>query len=164
MGTKRTSAAPATTNIRIGIGGWVYAPWRGVFYPGDLVQRRELEYASRHVTSIEVNGTYYRAQTEATYAKWAGEVPDGFVFSLKAPRRITASRSVEKVGPQVVDFLGVCCRWVIALARWCGASKRAPRSIATDWPASSRPCLQRWTVARCATCSTCANPRWRLPM
>ena len=100
MGTKRTSAAAATTNIRIGIGGWVYAPWRGVFYPGDLVQRRELEYASRHVTSIEVNGTYYRAQTEATYAKWAGEVPDGFVFSLKrrgaSPRHDRSKRSARR--------------------------------------------------------------------
>ena len=74
------------SHIRVGIGGWTFAPWRSNFYPAGLVQRRELEYASRHLRAIEINGTFYGAQKPATYAKWAAETPEGFVFSLKAPR------------------------------------------------------------------------------
>ncbi|HWS77877.1 MAG TPA: DUF72 domain-containing protein [Thermomonas sp.] len=92
--------------IRVGIGGWTFAPWRDNFYPKGLVQRRELEYASRHVTSIEINGTYYGTQKPATYAKWRDETPDGFVFSAKAPMRIMQSRTLAKTGPQVEDFVG----------------------------------------------------------
>jgi len=92
-------------DIRIGIGGWTYAPWRDNFYPEGLVQRRELEFARRHVTAIEVNGAWYGAQPPATYAKWRDEVPDGFVFSAKAPRRITHARVLAKAGAQVEDFL-----------------------------------------------------------
>ena len=92
--------------IRVGIGGWTYAPWRDNFYPKGLVQRRELEFASRQLTAIEVNGTYYGTQKPATYAKWAAETPDGFVFSAKAPMRIMQSRTLAKTGPQVDDFLG----------------------------------------------------------
>ncbi|MEQ8079461.1 DUF72 domain-containing protein [Xanthomonas hortorum pv. vitians] len=98
---------PALDGIHVGIGGWVYAPWRaGMFYPQGLVQRRELEYASRHVTAIEINGTYYGAQKPATYAKWRDEVPPGFVFSAKAPRRITQSRKLAGTKAQVEDFIG----------------------------------------------------------
>ncbi len=101
------SAPPALDGIHVGIGGWVYAPWRaGMFYPDGLVQRRELEYASRHVTAIEINGTYYGAQKPATYAKWRDEVPPGFVFSAKAPRRITQSRTLAGTKAQVEDFVG----------------------------------------------------------
>jgi uncharacterized protein YecE (DUF72 family) len=92
--------------IRVGIGGWTFAPWRDNFYPKGLVQRRELEYASRHVSAIEINGTYYGTQKPATYAKWRDEVPDGFVFSAKAPKRIMQSRALAKTGPQVEDFVG----------------------------------------------------------
>ncbi|BDU17403.1 DUF72 domain-containing protein [Lysobacter auxotrophicus] len=92
--------------IRVGIGGWTFAPWRDNFYPKGLVQRRELEYASRRLTAIEVNGTYYGAQKPATYAKWAAETPEGFVFSAKAPMRIMQSRALAKTGPQIEDFLG----------------------------------------------------------
>lgn len=92
-------------NIHVGIGGWTYAPWRDNFYPKGLVQRRELEYASRHVSAIEVNGTWYGAQKPATYAKWRDEAPDGFVFAAKAPQRITRSRVLAKTGAQVEDFL-----------------------------------------------------------
>ncbi len=95
----------ATDGIRVGIGGWTYAPWRDNFYPKGLVQRRELEYASRRVTSIEINGTYYGTQKPATYAKWRDEAPDGFVFSAKAPMRIMQSKSLAKTGPQVEDFV-----------------------------------------------------------
>lgn len=106
MATRRSDGKPTAGAIRVGIGGWVYAPWRDNFYPKGLVQRRELEHASRHVTAIEVNGTYYRAQTPATYAKWAAETPDGFVFSAKAPMRITQAKVLAKTGRQVEDFVG----------------------------------------------------------
>lgn len=96
----------ASGDIRIGIGGWVYAPWRNNFYPAGLVQRRELEFASRHVTAIEINGTYYGAQKPATYAKWRDEAPAGFVFSARAPKRIMGSRALAKAGPQIDDFVG----------------------------------------------------------
>ena len=96
----------AVDGIRCGIGGWVYAPWRDNFYPKGLVQRRELEYASRHLACIEVNGTYYGAQKPATYAKWRDETPPGFVFSAKAPMRIMQSKALAKTGPQVEDFVG----------------------------------------------------------
>lgn len=92
--------------IRVGIGGWTYAPWRGNFYPKGLVQRRELEFASRHVSCIEINGTYYSTQKPATYAKWRDEAPPGFVFSAKAPKRIMQSRALAATGPQVEDFIG----------------------------------------------------------
>ncbi|HEY0333575.1 MAG TPA: DUF72 domain-containing protein [Stenotrophomonas sp.] len=101
-------AVPAPTHgIHVGIGGWVYAPWRGgMFYPDDLVQRRELEYASRHVTAIEINGTYYGEQKPETYAKWRDQTPEGFVFSAKAPKRITQSRKLAGTRGQVEGFIG----------------------------------------------------------
>ena len=102
--------ATATTDhsrIHVGIGGWTYAPWRGgVFYPPGLVQRRELEYASRQLTAIEINGTYYGAQKPHTYTKWRDETPPGFVFTAKAPQRIMASRRLAGTGAQVDDFVG----------------------------------------------------------
>lgn len=106
MATGSSGGKPKAGAIRVGIGGWVFAPWRDNFYPKGLVQRRELEHASRHVTAIEVNGTYYGAQTPATYAKWAAETPEGFVFSAKAPLRITQARVLAKTGRQVEDFVG----------------------------------------------------------
>ena len=93
--------------IRIGIGGWTYAPWRGgMFYPAGLVQRRELEYASRQLNSIEINGTYYGVQKPATYAKWRDETPADFLFSAKAPQRIMESRKLSATGHQIEDFIG----------------------------------------------------------
>jgi len=91
--------------IRVGIGGWTYAPWRGLFFPADLPKRAELEYASRTVTSIEVNGTFYRTQTPATYRRWHDETPDDFLFSLKAPRYATHRRVLAEAGPSVKRFL-----------------------------------------------------------
>ena len=101
-----SACPPAVDGIRIGIGGWTYAPWRDNFYPNGLVQRRELEYASRHVSAIEINGTWYGAQKPATYAKWRDETPEGFVFSAKAPQRITMSRTLANTGAQVEAFVG----------------------------------------------------------
>ncbi|GHE25022.1 DUF72 domain-containing protein [Vulcaniibacterium thermophilum] len=97
--------APPAHAIRVGIGGWVYAPWRNNFYPPGLVQRRELEYASRQLTAIEINGTYYGAQKPATYANWAAQTPEGFVFSAKAPQRIVQARALARTGAQVEDFV-----------------------------------------------------------
>jgi uncharacterized protein YecE (DUF72 family) len=95
------------SRIHVGIGGWTYAPWRGgVFYPEGLVQRRELEYASRQLTAIEINGTYYGAQKPETYAKWRDEAPPGFLFTAKAPKRIMASRRLAGTGAQIDDFVG----------------------------------------------------------
>lgn len=102
-----TEQSNGSSTIRVGIGGWTYAPWRGgMFYPVGLVQRRELEYASRQLNSIEINGTYYGTQKPATYAKWRDETPEDFVFSAKAPKRIMESRMLAKTGPQIEDFIG----------------------------------------------------------
>ncbi|WP_411834381.1 DUF72 domain-containing protein [Pseudoxanthomonas mexicana] len=99
-------ALAALRRIRVGVGGWTFAPWRDNFYPAGLPQRRELEYASRQLTAIEINGTWYGAQKPATYAKWRDETPEGFVFSAKAPKRIMQSRSLASVRSQVEDFVG----------------------------------------------------------
>ena len=94
----------ATGRIRIGIGGWTYEPWRGTFYPDDLTQKRELEFASRQLTSIEINGTFYGAQKPETFAKWRAETPDDFVFSLKAPRFATNREVLADAGRTVARF------------------------------------------------------------
>lgn len=91
--------------IRAGIGGWNFEPWRGVFYPDKLPQAKELHFASRALTSIEINGTYYRSQTPATFGKWAREVPDDFVFSLKGPRFATNRRVLAEAGDSIKRFL-----------------------------------------------------------
>lgn len=93
------------TRIKIGIGGWNFPPWRDNFYPKGLPQRRELEYASRHLATLEINSTFYRAQTPKVYAKWRDETPPGFVFSLKAPRQVAEMRKLAGAGAQVRGFL-----------------------------------------------------------
>lgn len=99
------TAASAAPRIRVGIGGWTFAPWRANFYPADLPQRRELEYASRQLTAIEINGTWYGAQKPATYAKWRSETPDGFVFSLKAPRYVVEGKVLANAGKTIDAFV-----------------------------------------------------------
>jgi uncharacterized protein YecE (DUF72 family) len=94
-----------TGKIYCGIGGWTYEPWRGVFYPKGLPHAQELKYAAEHLTSIEVNGTFYRTQSPATYRKWAGEVPDGFVFALKGPRFAVNRRVLREAGDSIKRFL-----------------------------------------------------------
>ncbi len=97
--------AKALANAYVGIGGWTYEPWRGVFYPKGLPQARELEYAAQHLTSIEVNGTFYSTMKPATFAKWASEVPAGFVFSLKGPRYAVNRRVLAEAGDSIKRFL-----------------------------------------------------------
>jgi uncharacterized protein YecE (DUF72 family) len=92
-------------HIYTGIGGWTYEPWRGVFYPKGLPHSQELTYAAQHLTSIEVNGTFYRTQSPATYRKWASEVPDGFVFALKGPRFAVNRRVLAEAGDSIKKFL-----------------------------------------------------------
>ncbi len=96
-------SAPA---IRVGVGGWTYEPWRGTFYPPGLAQQRELEYASRHLTAIEINGTYYGTQKPETFAKWHDETPDDFVFPVKASRFATNRRVLAEAGDAVDRFVG----------------------------------------------------------
>ena len=84
--------------IRCGIGGWTFEPWRGVFYPEKLTQAKELSYAASKLTSIEINGTYYGSQKPESFRKWAAEVPDGFVFSVKGPRFATNRRVLAEAG------------------------------------------------------------------
>jgi uncharacterized protein YecE (DUF72 family) len=95
----------ASRHIRVGIAGWKYAPWRGTFYPEGLVQRRELEYASRALPCIEINSTFYGPQTPKTFANWFAETPDDFVFSLKAPKRITHEKRLHDVEEPIARFL-----------------------------------------------------------
>ena len=92
-------------NIYAGIGGWTYEPWRGVFYPKGLPHARELAYAAEHLTAIEINGTFYRTQSPATYRKWASEVPDNFIFSLKGPRYAVNRRVLSEAGDSIKRFL-----------------------------------------------------------
>jgi uncharacterized protein YecE (DUF72 family) len=96
-------AGPAQ-RIRIGVGGWTYAPWRGLFYPEDLPQKRELEYMSRKLTSIEINGTYYGSQKPESFAKWHAETPDDFVFAVKGPRYATNRRALSEASASIERF------------------------------------------------------------
>lgn len=98
-------SADIRADIRIGIGGWTFEPWRGVFYPEGLAQKGELEYASRKLTSIEVNGTYYGSQKAETFAKWYDETPDNFVFALKGPRFATNRRVLAEAGGSIEKFM-----------------------------------------------------------
>jgi uncharacterized protein YecE (DUF72 family) len=90
--------------IRIGIGGWVFPPWRGSFYPAGLRQASELDYASRRLTSIEINGTFYGAQKPASFRRWHDETPDDFVFSVKGPRFATHRRALAESASSVERF------------------------------------------------------------
>ena len=90
--------------IRVGIGGWVFEPWRGVFYPKGLPQAQELSYASRNLTTIEINGTFYSTQKPESFRRWASETPDDFMFSLKAPRYATNRRVLAEAAPSIERF------------------------------------------------------------
>jgi uncharacterized protein YecE (DUF72 family) len=94
----------AAPKIRVGIGGWVYPPWRGVFYPPGLPQARELGHASRQVTAIEINGTFYGAQKPASFRRWHDETPEDFVLSVKGPRFATYRSDLATAGPSIERF------------------------------------------------------------
>ena len=91
--------------IYVGIGGWTFEPWRGTFYPEGLAHKRELEHASRQLTSIEINGTYYSSFKPASWAKWHDETPAGFVFAVKASRFCTNRRVLAEAGESVKRFV-----------------------------------------------------------
>ncbi len=97
-------ASKKSGHIYLGVGGWTFAPWRGVFYPEKLAQAKELSYAASKLTSIEINGTYYGSQKPESFRKWAREVPDGFVFSLKGPRFTTNRRVLAEAGDSIKHF------------------------------------------------------------
>ncbi len=90
--------------IRVGVGGWVFEPWRGRFYPDGLPQKRELEFMSRHLTSIEINGTYYGSQKPESFRRWREETPDDFVFAVKGPRFATNRKVLADAGESVARF------------------------------------------------------------
>jgi len=90
--------------ICVGVGGWTFEPWRGVFYPKGLPQKRELEYASRQLTSIEINGTYHGTQKPESFVKWREETPGDFVFAVKGPRFATNRRVLAEAGESIARF------------------------------------------------------------
>ena len=92
--------------VRIGVGGWTYAPWRSNFYPQGLAHSKELQYASSKLTAIEVNGTYYSTFKPPTFARWRDETPDGFMFSLKANRFATNRKLLATAGDSIERFIG----------------------------------------------------------
>ncbi len=91
-------------SIYVGIGGWTYEPWRGIFYPEKLPQKRELEYAGSKLTAIEINGTYYGSQKPESFRKWRQETPEGFVFTVKGPRFATNRRVLAQSGDSIEKF------------------------------------------------------------
>jgi uncharacterized protein YecE (DUF72 family) len=91
--------------IRAGIGGWDFAPWRETFYPKDVPLKKQLEYASRQVTSIEINGTFYRTAKPEHFAAWAEKTPDDFVFSVKASRYATNRKVLAEAGESIERFI-----------------------------------------------------------
>ena len=99
-------SAAAQFGVRVGVGGWTFEPWRDNFFPKGLAHRKELGYASRQLTAIEINGTYYSTQKPESFAKWRDETPDDFVFSLKASRYATNRRVLAEAGESVARFIG----------------------------------------------------------
>lgn len=96
-------AEPAE-RVRVGVGGWTYEPWRNNFYPPGLPAKRELEHASRHLTAIEINGTFYRSQGPKSFAKWREETPDNFVFTVKGHRAVVNAKKLSEAGGAVEWF------------------------------------------------------------
>jgi len=90
--------------VRVGISGWTYKPWRGVFYPADLSQKRELEFAANTFRTIEINGTFYSLQRPSSYESWAARTPDNFVFSVKGSRYITHLRRLREIEIPLANF------------------------------------------------------------
>lgn len=100
------TAGGAGGRIRVGVGGWTYEPWRNNFFPEGWPHSRELDYASRKLSAIEINGTYYRTQSAKSFAKWRDATPEDFMFSLKASRYATNRRVLAEAGESIERFLG----------------------------------------------------------
>lgn len=92
--------------VRVGVGGWTYEPWRDNFYPAGWPKTRELEFAGRALTAIEINSTYHGTQKRTSFAKWRQDTPDGFVFSVKASRYATNRRVLAEAGESIERFVG----------------------------------------------------------
>ena len=122
--------------VRIGISGWTYAPWRGVFYPKGLPQKRELEYAASQFSTLEINGTFYGMQRPDAFADWADRAPDDFVFAVKAPRFITHMQPAARCGDAAGELhrLGPAAARRRSWGRSCGSSRRTSAST----PSGSR--------------------------
>ena len=153
--------------IRAGIGGWTFEPWRGTFYPEGLAHAKELEYASAHLPTIEVNGTFYRDQAPKTFAKWASETPDDFVFALKGPRYAVNRRVLAEAGDSIKRFLEFRADPARRQAGADAVAVRADEKVrrggfrAPSWTC----CRPSSTGARCATRWKCAIPRsWCRPL
>jgi uncharacterized protein YecE (DUF72 family) len=155
----------AAPRVRVGVGGWTFPPWRDNFYPPGLPHHRELHHASRALSAIEVNGTFYSTFTPKTFAKWRDETPEGFVFTLKAHRSTTVRRELATAREAIDRFLG------------SGVSELGPKLGAIVWQFQPtkrfspccRPVSTDW---RCAMCWRCGIPasktrptcRWRAAM
>jgi len=104
--TRAARAAPQLDpTVHIGISGWTYPPWRGVFYPKGLPQKRELEYVAQQFRTIEINGTFYGMQRPEAFAAWAAQTPDDFVFAVKAPRVITHMKRLREAETPLANFI-----------------------------------------------------------
>lgn len=90
--------------IRVGVGGWSYEPWEETFYPSDLAKAKQLEYAASKLTAIEINATFYRTQSAASFKKWASSTPDGFKFSVKAPRAAVQRKDLREAKESIEWF------------------------------------------------------------
>lgn len=90
--------------VRTGTAGWVFEPWRGTFFPPGLVQKKELSYAASRLTSIEINATFRSLQKPTSFAKWAGETPEGFQFSVKGPQLVTHIRRLKNCRQELANF------------------------------------------------------------
>ncbi|WP_104481742.1 DUF72 domain-containing protein [Actinokineospora auranticolor] len=93
-----------TGDVRVGTSGWVYPPWRGEFYPKGLARKRELEYLSRRVNSVEINGSFYALQRPTSFQRWHDDTPDDFVFAVKAPRFVTHMKRLRDIDSPLANF------------------------------------------------------------
>lgn len=129
------------SDIRIGISGWRYKGWRGTFYPDDLVQAKELGFASRHFNSIELNGSFYSLQRPDSFQRWYEETPDDFVFAIKGSRYVTHMRRLKEIETPLAtslprDFSGWATNW----APFFGSSRQTLHLIKNDSKISSPFC------------------------
>ena len=128
--------------LRVGISGWRYPGWRGKFYPKDLPHRRELEYASRILNSVEINGSFYSLQLPSSYQRWHSETPDDFVFAVKGARFITHMKKLRDVKTPLANFFA---SGVLALRkknsdRFSGNSRRTSVGTKNGWKNFSHCC------------------------